>query len=72
MLELDRALVRVNYKMAVCSVQVPLFLMNLLERGKKMKRRGRRQKTVYLNGIEEQRKREIKVKEQGWGKTKSG
>ena len=37
-----------------------------------MKRRGRRQKTVYLNGIEEQRKREIKVKEQGWGKTKSG
>lgn len=56
--------------MAVCSVQVPLFLMNLRE--KKIKKRGRRQKKVYLNDIEEQWKREIKVKEQGWGKTKSG
>lgn len=27
---------------------------------------------MYLNGVEEQWKREIKVKEQGWGKTKSG
>lgn len=47
MLELDRALVRVNYKMAVCSVQVPLFLMNLLEREKIKKRGEKAEESVF-------------------------